>query len=85
MKKWVKVELQPKLAARTEFVRFICKYAGFMASKNEDRIPYKVVKYGLDWVLVLLNGRPIHVPEYLTVSCEPKAPKRIVEEVWEGN
>ena len=87
MKKWVKVELKPKLAAREDvkLVRFLCNYAGFMASNNESRIPYKVVKYGLDWVLVLLNGRPIYVHENLTIPCQERAPKKVQEEVWYGN
>jgi len=87
MKKWVKVE-RPSTVAResAEFVRFLCKYAGFQASKNDDnRIPYKLVKYGLDWALVLLNGRPIYVPSNLTEPCRAREPKKVVEEVWEGN
>lgn len=81
------MELKPQILDKTsvQFVRFICKFAGFQPSKNEDRIPYKVVRYGLDWVLVLLNGRPIYVPEWITVPCELPAPKKVVEEVWEGN
>lgn len=86
-RKWVKVELKPKIVNRetTKFVRFLAKFAGFQPSKNEDRIPYKVVRYGLDWVLVMKNGRPIYVPEEITAPCEAAAPKRVVEEVWEGN
>lgn len=87
MKKWVKVELKPKskTSAPVEFVRFLCNYAGFKASKNEDRIPYKVREYGYDWVRVLLNGHPVYVPEYLTIPCKDREPRREFEETWEGN
>lgn len=86
-KKWVKVDLKPKVADKStvEFVRFLCNYAGFQASKQEDRIPYKVREYGYDWVRVLLNGHPVYVPEHLTVPCQARAPKRVQEETWEGN
>jgi hypothetical protein len=86
-KKWVKVDLKPKSFDKSEvqFVRFLCNYAGFQASKDEDRIPYKVRGYGKDWVLVLKNGHPIYVPEFLTLPCRPAAPKKVYEEPWEGN
>ena len=86
-RKWVKVDLKPKVLDRTntQFVRFVCDYAGFQASKPEDRIVYRVLDYGYDWVRVLLNGHPICVFENITVPCQPREPKRVKEETWEGN
>ena len=86
-KKWVKVDLKPKVLDKTnaKFVRFLCNYAGFQASKQEDRIVYKVLDYGYDWVRVMRNGRSYYVPEFLTVPCQPREPKRVQEETWEGN
>jgi hypothetical protein len=79
--------LKPKPLDRStaKFVRFLCNYAGFQASKQEDRIPYKVVEYGRDWVRVMRNGHAYYVFECLTVPCTAREPARRVEETWEGN
>lgn len=68
----------------SKFVRFLCNYAGFKASSDEERIPYKVSDRGRDWVLVRRDGHAYHVPEFITVPCSP-ARARVRVETWVGN